>query len=526
YTQQEIKDVVEYASSKYISIVPEIEGVAHVMSAIASYSHLSCSQEQIMVPSGGVWPITEIFCPGKESTFEFIENVLDEVVELFPSKYIHIGGDEATKTNWKKCDHCQKRIADEGLKNEEELQSYMVKRISKYLKTKGRYMIGWDEILEGGLAEGAVVMSWRGTEGGLEAASMKHNVIMSPDTYWYLDHYQGNKSEEPLAIGGYSTLNHVYSFDPIPAEMPIEDQQYVMGAQANVWTEYMPNLEHLQYMILPRMLAVSEVLWTKPENKNWDDFSERVKFMFRRLDVLGINYSKSSYNIRSEKAINPENKQLELKLFNEYKQTEIRYEIGRKLPDINSPIYTKPIKITGNTRINASVFESGNIVGSVFTDSITVFENIAKGALVSYNNTYSPKYSSGKKFGLVDGLIGSTAFDDRYWQGWFDKDVFFDVDMQQNKTISGLRLSFLVDRGNQILMSRNVKIFYSKDGENYELIKEFFPTVTEDNTKRKEILKVKELKLNARYFRVEVANSSNEDTGEKGWVFIDEFVVE
>lgn len=325
YTQAQIKEVVEYAASKYITVVPEIEIPAHVMSAIAAYPFLSCNEEQIMVPSGGVWPITEIYCAGKESTYTFLEDVLDEVIDLFPSKYIHIGGDEATKTNWQHCNYCQLKMKEEGLSDVEELQSYMITHFAKHLQSKGKIMIGWDEIMEGGLADDAVVMSWRGQKGGIESAEQKHNVIMSPNTYVYFDYYQAVKDTEPLAIGGYLPLSKVYDFNPIPENLPSDYHQYILGGQANVWTEYMPNYRHLQYMVFPRLLALSESVWTKTEQKKWSNFSKRVELMMNRFDVMDINYSKSAYKLRSDVKYNPKSNQLELSLFNEFEDTEIRY---------------------------------------------------------------------------------------------------------------------------------------------------------------------------------------------------------
>ena len=525
YTQDDIKEVVEYASSKYVNVVPEIEGVAHVMSAIAAYPELSCKEEKIMVPSGGVWPITDIFCPGKESTFEFVENVLDEVVELFPSKYIHIGGDEATKTNWKTCTHCQSRINNEGLKNEEELQSYMVKRIAKYLQSKNKIMIGWDEILEGGLADDAVVMSWRGVKGGLEAASLKHDVIMSPDTYVYLDHYQGDKKYEPKAIGGFSPLKHVYEFNPIPEGMPVDDQKYILGGQANVWTEYISNNKHLEYMIYPRMFAVSEDLWTSVDNKNWDSFSERVRHMFLRFNLMGINYSKSSFGLRSNKLINPSTTVLELHLFNEYKGTEIRFTTDGSTPTKLSEQYVRPIVIDDNLEIKAQVFEADNAVGNLFIDSIIINKNIVMGADVTYANPYSNKYNSGLEYGLVDGLQGSNAFDDRMWQGWFDEDVEFTVDLNELTKISEINLRFLEDRDNQILLPQSVNIYGSVDGEKYSLIKHFENTLTDNKEIKITTLSDRNLDTSVKSLKVEVSSSTNINTGEKGWTFIDEFVV-
>ena len=265
-TQEDLKGIVAYAQTKNVEIIPEIEMPAHVSSAVAAYPELSCFNKHIGVPSGGVWPITDIYCAGKDSTFKFLEDVLDEVMTIFPSKYIHIGGDEATKTNWKTCPYCQKRIKTEGLKNVEELQSYFVKRIEKYINSKGKKLIGWDEILEGGLAPEATVMSWRGTAGGIEAAEQGHDVIMTPGTHCYFDHYQGPQNEEPLAIGGYTPLSKVYEFDPVVDSMTPEEAKHVLGGQANLWAEYIPTTKQSEYMIFPRLAAMAEALWSPKES--------------------------------------------------------------------------------------------------------------------------------------------------------------------------------------------------------------------------------------------------------------------
>ena len=234
----------------------------------------------------------DIFCAGKDSTFVFLENVLDEVAELFPSNYIHIGGDEAPKKHWEQCPSCQQRMKDLGLKDEHELQSYFITRIEKYLNSKGKEIIGWDEILEGGLAPNATVMSWRGEDGAVAAAKQYHKVILTPNNYCYFDHYQSEDTEnEPLAIGGYTPLVEVYGYNPIPKELNEEETDYVLGAQGNVWTEYILTPEHVEYMVFPRILAMSEVDWTSLENKDYLDFEKRTKAFFMRLDALGINYA-------------------------------------------------------------------------------------------------------------------------------------------------------------------------------------------------------------------------------------------
>ncbi len=295
YTQDEIRDVVNYAAKLNIEVIPEIEMPAHVSCVFAAYPQYSCSGKKMTVLPGGVWPVTEIYCAGNEEVFTFLEGVLSEVIELFPSKYIHIGGDEATKTNWEKCPKCQSRIKTEGLKDELELQSYFVKRIEKFLSSKDRNLMGWDEILEGGLAPRATVMSWRGFEGGIAAAKSGHDVVMSPTEFCYFDYYQGPKETEPLAIGGYLPVSKVYQFNPVPESLTSEEAKHILGGQANLWAEYIPTPEHSFYMIFPRFNAMAEVLWARPENKNYDDFLRRMESQFKRMDNAGINHSKTIY---------------------------------------------------------------------------------------------------------------------------------------------------------------------------------------------------------------------------------------
>ncbi len=288
YNQDEIRDIVKYAEERKITIIPEIEMPGHSMAALAAYPELACHPADFKVAER--WGVfDDIYC-AKDETFEFLENVLLEVMELFPSKYIHIGGDEAPKTKWKTSAVCQATIKREGLKDEQELQSYFIQRIGKFLNAHGRSIIGWDEILEGGLAANATLMSWRGTEGGIAAAMQGHDVIMTPGSYCYFDHYQANPETEPLAIGGYTSLEKVYYYNPIPDTLSRKEAKHILGAQANVWTEYMGTSEYVEYMILPRMAALAEVDWTYPANKDWGSFKNRVKEHFRIYDELGYDY--------------------------------------------------------------------------------------------------------------------------------------------------------------------------------------------------------------------------------------------
>ncbi|WP_228238291.1 beta-N-acetylhexosaminidase [Allomuricauda sp. M10] len=312
YTQDDIREVLAHATKRHVTVIPEIELPGHSQAAIASYPFLSCyPEERTEVPNGMIsekskdqqqasepkivqesWGVyNDVYCAGKEETFEFLENVLDEVTELFPSQYIHIGGDECPKENWKRCPSCQERIKKEGLEGEHGLQSYFVQRVEKYLNNKGKQIIGWDEILEGGIAPNATVMSWRGTKGGIEAAQQGHDVIMTPTSYCYFDYYQSKDTQnEPLAIGGYLPVEQVYSFEPTEG-LNSDEEKHILGAQGNVWTEYMTTTGSVEYMVLPRMAAMSEVAWTAKNQRDYEDFEKRMMKFKSIYEAKGYNYA-------------------------------------------------------------------------------------------------------------------------------------------------------------------------------------------------------------------------------------------
>ncbi len=296
YTQEDIKDIINYAAVRHITIVPEIEMPGHSMAALASYPQYSCNGGPFETWTR--WGQSEdTYCAGNDSTFAFLENILSEVCDLFPGKYIHVGGDECLKDRWKTCAKCQKRIKDEKLKDENQLQTYFITRIEKYLNSKVKQIIGWDEILEGGLAPNAAVMSWQGITGGIAAAKQKHNVVMSPGKPCYFDHYQSkSKKTEPLAIGGFNPLDSVYAYNPAPKALSQEESKYIMGAQANVWSEYITDFSKVQYMSMPRMAAMAEVLWTPIDKKNYKNFIGRLKIHSKTLDKMGVNYCKQFQN--------------------------------------------------------------------------------------------------------------------------------------------------------------------------------------------------------------------------------------
>jgi hexosaminidase len=291
YTQEEVREVVRYAQERYITIVPEIEMPGHSIAALAAYPELGCTGSGYEVACFfGV--IDDILCGGKAETYTFLKNVLNEVADLFPGPYIHIGGDEAPKKRWKNCEHCQKKIQQHQLKNEEELQRFLIAEMAAHLEKKGKTIIGWDEILEGGLIKDAIIMSWRGEKGGIEAATKQHFAIMTPASHCYFDYRQKQKEDSLTIGGGTISWQKVYEYEPIPPSLPLAAHPFILGAQANVWTEYIPNFSKLQYQIFPRMQALSEVLWSPAESKNMDGFSARLQKHLRMFDFLGINYCK------------------------------------------------------------------------------------------------------------------------------------------------------------------------------------------------------------------------------------------
>ena len=294
YTQEDIKEIVEYAAKRYVTVVPEIEMPGHALAALASYPELGCTGGPYEVSTR--WGVfKDVMCAGNENTYKFLQDVIDEVLALFPSEYIHVGGDECPKDSWKVCPLCQQKIKELGLKNEHELQSYLIQRMEKYINGKGRKIIGWDEILEGGLAPNAAVMSWRGEAGGIEAAKQHHYVVMTPGSHCYLDHYQADPASQPQAIGGFTTLEKIYNYEPVPAVLSAEEAKYIMGAQGNVWTEWMATPSHVEYMVYPRAAALAEVVWSPKEGRDYANFKERMRSQILRYNAYGINYCRIEF---------------------------------------------------------------------------------------------------------------------------------------------------------------------------------------------------------------------------------------
>ena len=362
YSQEEVKDLVKYAAERYVTIIPEIEIPGHSLAAISCYPELSCGLED-HYETATKWGIfKQVYCP-KEETFKFLEDVFDEVIELFPSELIHIGGDECPKASWKQCPHCQALIKKLGLKDEYELQSWFIQRMEKYINSKGRQIIGWDEILEGGLAPNARVMSWLGEEGGIKAAQQHHEVVMAPYPKYYLDYWQANPDSEPLAMGGPTLLRTMYDYNPVPAVLSPEEQKYIIGVEGCVWTEYMPTPARVEYMAWPRMCAIAESGWTKAE-KDWDGFTRRLETHLGRLDRLDVGYCHAFWDPFIDFHKDTEYSKV-VTMSVDAPGAEIRYTLDGSTPTASSPVYEGPFAVNRQQRVTAAAFRNGKQIGKL-----------------------------------------------------------------------------------------------------------------------------------------------------------------
>jgi hexosaminidase len=530
YTQDDIRDIVEYAAQRYITIIPEIEMPAHSVEVLAAYPHLSCTGGPFTVPPGSYWPNSDIFCAGNDAVFFFLEDVLTEVIALFPSEYIHIGGDEATKDRWKECWKCQQRMKDEGLNDERELQSYFIKRIEKFLISKGRKMIGWDEILEGGLAPEATVMSWRGVEGGIAAARQGHDVIMTPTSHCYFDYYQADPEFEPKTIGGFTTLKKVYSFEPIPGELTAEEAKHILGAQGNVWTEYIPTPDHAEYMAVPRMLAIAEIGWSPEENRNWEDFRERLNSQFLRLDYMNVNYSEGSFKVSISTSYDKKSGSIRASLSSEQPGIPIHYTTNGNDPDVHSPVYSSPFKISGNCIIKAGLFADGKLKERVSEQSV-IF-HLATGKKVQYLTEYSYRYPSTGSGALTDGIRGSVNHRDGLWQGYLGNNVDVVIDLGKLMPVRSVSATFLQNGRSWIFLPEMVEFSLSANGKIWRSVYEKRNTIP-DGTEGAFIQPIANAYpegSEARYIKVKAIARGNcpewhEGKGEKCWIFVDEIVV-
>lgn len=527
YTQDEVREVVRYAAERHITVIPEIEMPGHSLAALAAYPELACTPGPFEVAT--LWGIFEdVYCP-KEETFRFLEDVLTEVMALFPSEYIHIGGDECPKTRWKQCAHCQALMRREGLKDEHELQSYFIRRIERFLNSKGRQIIGWDEILEGGLAPNASVMSWRGVQGGIAAAKEGHRVVMTPTSHCYLDYYQSISPEEPLAIGGFLPLEKVYAYEPVPAELNAQEAQFILGAQGNVWTEYMPTPEKVEYMAFPRALAIAELTWTPAALKDYRNFAMRLAQHFKRLDIHGVNYARTLYDLQHSVVAGQPGQAL-LTLTSLHPDGIIRYTTDGTPPTENSPAYNAAISIVKPTTLQAAVFAGAHRASSIL--NVTIQPHLATGAPVTLNTPPSPAYNLGGAQALVNGIAGNDQrYGDNEWLGWSGQDVEAVISLGKPVTARQVQMRFFHSPGAWIYLPKSVEIFASADGKNWKPVGVFraFPENWTAKTFSTDIPLSKAARkarfLLARIQRHGLIAEGRQGAGHEAWLFVDEIRV-
>ena len=550
YTQQQIKEIVKYAADRYITVIPEIELPGHSSAAIAAYPQLSCfPDEKTVIPANMIsetstlrqaqgdkklvqetWGVFEdVFCPS-DYTFNFLQDVIDEIIALFPSQYIHIGGDECPKEAWKRSAFCQQLIKEKGLKDEHGLQSYFIQRIEKYINSKGKKIIGWDEILEGGLAPNATVMSWRGEQGGIDAAKQKHDVIMTPGNPVYFDHTQ-SENEDSVTIGGYNPIEKVYAYEPIPKELNVEEAKYVLGAQANVWTEYMEYPSKVEYMVFPRMAALSEVLWSPKKKRNWSDFEKRLQVQFKRYDFWKINYSKGYFDLKASVLPTYDYNGVLWRLESKISNIIIQYRDANDSDDIGVSdylYYEKPVVIKKKTKYEAVLL---NQVGKKLGNPIFEFFSLNKatGKKIVLTNEASKNYPGDGAFTLVNGVQNEKGLArSKEFLGFSGTNCEAIIDFGTATSINEIIVHTLEQPGSWIYFPSAFDISRSDDGIN------FIPFNTAVNISSSSDKSRATIKLatgvNNRYIKINIINlgsipAGNAGAGNKAWLFVDEIEV-
>lgn len=530
YTQDEAREIVAYAKDRFITVIPEIDLPGHMLGALTAYPELGCTGGPYEVE--GTWGVfDDVLCAGNDQTYTFIEDVMTEIIDIFPSEYIHVGGDECPKVRWKECPKCQAKIKSLGIQAdskhtaEEKLQSHVIAYTEKFLNSKGRQIIGWDEILEGGLAPNATVMSWRSTEGGIEAAKQGNKAIMVPTSHLYFDYYQTTNTEDvPLAIGGYVPIEKVYNFDPIPSDLDENTKKNIIGVQANLWTEYIDNTKQVEYMIMPRIDALSEVQWTMPENKNYEQFIPRLLNMLKLYDKEGYNYSKTIFDVQSNITTNSDKGIIEVTL-STIDGTPVYYTIDGTEPTDKSQLYTNTIEIDKPVTVKAKAIRTG-IESPTFTKQIDM--NKATTKSIKLNKDPKGSYAFNGAPTLVDGISGNKgSYKDGTWIGFSEGDVEATIDLKEATEFSKIDLDTYVCTGDWIFGITGLEVAVSDDGKNFKTIaKQTF----EEPTQHKEGVENVAIsfdKTKARYVKLTIHKTNvlpdwHTGKGLPAYLFIDE----
>ena len=534
FTQEEAKEIVKYAQERYITVIPEVDLPGHMLAALAAYPEMGCTGGPYEVcPRWGIFE--DVLCIGNDQTMQFLEDVMSEIIEIFPSKYVHIGGDEAPRTRWEKCPKCQARIKAEGLKAdknhtaEDRLQSYCMTRIEEFLNSKGRQIIGWDEILEGDVAPNATVMSWRGMEGGIKAAQLGHDVIMTPTSFCYFDYYQtADTKDEPLGIGGYVPIEKVYSLKPVPAVLTEEQSKHILGAQANLWTEYIHSSEHVEYMVLPRMAALAEVQWTQPEKKDFKDFTKRLARLMKFYQRDGFNYAKHVFDLKVDFTPDVTKKAVVVTL-STIDDAPIYYTLDGTEPTTASLKYTEPVSITETADFQAVVIRPEG-KSKVVNKKISF--NKATYCPIELTFQPSEKYKFGGAITLVDGMKGNDSYATGAWLGFVGGDVEAIIDLGQETEIKQVATNAIVDMSAWIMGSTGLVVSISDDNKEFrEVAAKDIPAETNIDKKGVENYEITFDPVKARYVKVVIKRSpalpkGHAGEGKAAYMFIDEIEVD
>ncbi len=507
YTQEDAREIVAYAARRGITVIPEIEIPGHSEEVLAVYPELSCS---------GIPYLNGEFCIGNPKTYTFLEDVLTEVMDIFPSTYIHIGGDEANTKPWSQCEKCQKLKTEKGLKNEHELQAYLIKYIGKFLKAHGHRLLGWDEIVDGGLPADASVMSWRGMTGGIKAILQGHDVVMTPGET-YLDAYQSDPTTQPEAIGGFLPINRVYNFEPMPDVLTTDQEKHLLGTQACLWTEYMPTTYQVEYMAWPRAIALAEVAWSSKTNRNFDDFHRRLQAHYRLLQREDVNYYRPSTFLTVNAQPHYDKKQDKISFQSEQYQPEIRYTLNGNKPTATSALYTEPFYTSGKTEIKAAIFKNGEQQGNA--TSYTADYHKAIGKKVTFNTQWSDSYPAQKEQTLTNGVRGALTYQDKQWLGYLN-DFDVTIDMEEIQSIASVAVKFMHQPGPGVFLPQYVELQFSSDGKTFSTVeKQIHDFNPEDKKLAFKTFEFNNIKQQTRFIRLIGPNVM------KGFMFMDEIIV-
>ena len=533
YTQEQAKEIVAYAAERYITVIPEIDLPGHMQAALAAYPELGCTGGPYEVWTQ--WGVSDnVLCAGNDQTIQFIKDVLAEIVEIFPSEYIHVGGDECPKVKWSTCPKCQARIKALGLKSdnkhtkEERLQSYVIHEAEEFLNSKGRKMIGWDETLEGGLAPNATVMSWRGETGGIEAAKQHHDVVMTPNTYLYFDYYQSKDTEtEPMAIGGYLPIERVYSYEPMPKSLSPEEQKYIVGVQANLWTEYIPDFKQVQYMVLPRMAALSESQWCAPEKKNYEAFLQRVSRLVNIYAKNGWNYATHIFDVMLDLKPNTETGTLDA-VARTIDNAPIYYTLDGSEPTTASEKYTDIIKIDKPCTLRTvAIRPSGS--SKITKDEISFSKSSMKP--ITMLQPINKQYEFSGATVLVDGMTGNMNYKTGRWIAFYTNDLEAVIDLKEATEISSMTLHTCVEKGDWIFDTRGITVSVSDDNQTFkEVASEAYPAMKESDPNQIYTHELKFDPVKTRYVKVKALSeqkipSWHGGKGNPGFLFVDEIIL-